>query len=231
MEKFSNQDTNETSEKNLTTEESFENDEMLEDPSDTLPDHDKLDKQFEQDNPLEEKNEEVSKQEQARDNSEKYLEDDLDDNGKPYKNKEGLLPNNQYELSGYTYRTDEKGRIILAEGTLRIKDRDRLRIVPSIEQIGKGNQKEGDDRGHLIGDQFDGSNKLGNFIAQDAKINQNNFRNFENELAKDVKAGKEVKVKITPVYDGNSNRPSVIVIKSIINGVEKMDTFRNNKEE
>lgn len=84
-----------------------------------------------------------------------------DVNGKLYRVENNLVPNCQYEMNGYTYTTDEQGRISLAEGTLHMKDREgRLPIKDSIEDIGKGDQKEGDDRGHLIGDQFDGSNGL-----------------------------------------------------------------------
>ena len=86
-----------------------------------------------------------------------------------------------------------------------MKDREgRLPIRDSLEDIGKGDQREGDDRGHLIGDQFDGSNGLENMVPQDAEINRKDFKDFENELAKQVKDGKEVNTKIEPVYEGDS---------------------------
>lgn len=155
-----------------------------------------------------------------------------DDNGDLYRVGNELLPNSQYELNGYTYNTDEMGRIVSTEGTLHMKDRDgRLTIRDSIEDIGKGDQKEGDDRGHLIGDQFDGSNGLENMVPQDANINRNAFRNFENELAKEVKDGKEVKVKVEPIYEGDSRRPSAIVATCSIDGEESVSFFPNSQEE
>lgn len=91
------------------------------------------------------------------DNRKKYM----DDNGNLYRVENSLIPNNSYELNGYTYTTDAEGRIASVEGVLHMKDREgRLPIRDSIEDIGKGDQKEGDDRGHLIGDQFDGPNGL-----------------------------------------------------------------------
>ena len=103
-----------------------------------------------------------------------------------------LLPNNSYEINGYHYETDWLGRILSAKGIIHMKERDsRLPIRDSIEDIGKGDQKEGDDRGHLIGDQFDGSNGLENMIPQDAEVNRNGFKNLEKELAREVKNGKE----------------------------------------
>lgn len=155
-----------------------------------------------------------------------------DDNGKLYRIENDLAPNSEYEINGYKYTTDEQGRIVSAEGALHMKDREgRLPIKDSIEDIGKGDQKEGDDRGHLIGDQFDGSNGLENMIPQDANINRNDFKNFENELAKEVKDGKDVKVKIEPVYDGDSRRPDAIVVTYSIDGEESVRVFPNGQEE
>lgn len=155
-----------------------------------------------------------------------------DDHGKLYRVENELASNTEYEINGYKYQTDDKGRIVSAEGTLRTKDRDgRLPIKDSIEDIGKGDQKEGDDRGHLIGDQFDGSNGLENMVPQDANINRNDFKNFENELAKEVKDGKDIKVKVEPIYDGDSRRPNAIVVTYSINGEESVRVFPNSKEE
>ena len=151
-----------------------------------------------------------------------------DDNGNLYRIGDDLLPNNKYEINGYSYETDDKGRIILVEGILHIKDRDgRLIIGDSIETIGKGDQKDGDDRGHLIGDQFDGSNRLENMIPQDADINRKDYRNFENELAKEVKDGKKVYVNIEVIYSGDSRRPEALVVNYSIDGKESMRVFTN----
>ena len=152
-----------------------------------------------------------------------------DSQGNLYRIEDQLLPNNTYEINGYIYKTDEFGRIISAEGKLHLKgNRGKLPIKDSMDAVGKGDQKEGDDRGHLIGDQFDGSNRLENLIPQDAHINEVDFKNLENELAQEVRAGKEVYVKVEPVYEGNSRRPSAIVVTYSINGVENVRIFPNN---
>lgn len=157
-----------------------------------------------------------------------YYYDSLDN---IYRVDNELIPNNTYEVNGYKYTTDEQGRIISAEGQLHLKDRDgRLPIKDSLADIGKGDEKENDDRGHLIGDQFNGSNGLENMVPQDANINRNDFRNFENELAKEVKNGKDVDVKVEPVYDGNSRRPEAIVVTYTINGETNSRIFPNGKE-
>ena len=152
-----------------------------------------------------------------------------DDNGKLYRVDNNLQPNSEYDINGYHYVTDEEGRITSAEGKLHLKNREeRLPIKDSIDDIGKGDQLPGDDRGHLIGDQFDGSNGLENMIPQNADINRNDFRNFENELAKEVKSGNEVYYKVEPIYDGDSKRPSALCVSYTINGVEGTKLFPNN---
>lgn len=153
-----------------------------------------------------------------------------DDNGNLYRVEKNLEPNIQYEINGYSYTTDEQGRIVSAEGNLHIKQHEgRLAIKDSIEDIGKGNQQEGDDRGHLIADQFDGSNGLENMIPQDSNVNRNDFKNFENELAKEVKEGKEVHISVEPVYEGDSRRPEAIVVTYSIDGQENIRVFPNGK--
>lgn len=151
-----------------------------------------------------------------------------DDAGKEYRVGNDLLPNNSYEINGYSYSTDEFGRILSAEGTLHMKNREgRLPIRDSIEDIGKGDQRSTDDRGHLIGDQFDGSNGMENMIPQDAGINRNDFKNFENDLAAQVKDGKEVYVKVEPLYESDSRRPEAVLVSYSVNGNENYREFPN----
>lgn len=151
-----------------------------------------------------------------------------DDNGNTYRVGNDLVPNSLYEINGYTYMTDDIGRIISGEGTLHIKDRDgRLTIKDSIDAIGKGDQRNTDDRGHLIGDQFDGSNGLENMIPQDARINEVDFRNFEDSLARQVKNGNTVFVEVSPYYEGDSRRPFLIVVNYSINGKKNYQIFPN----
>ncbi|MBR4329993.1 MAG: DNA/RNA non-specific endonuclease [Candidatus Riflebacteria bacterium] len=154
---------------------------------------------------------------------------EYDDNNTPYRIGDELIPNTDYEINGYHYHTDESGRITCVEGTLHIKNREgRLPIKDSIETIGKGDQKETDDRGHLIGDQFDGSNGMENMIPQDANINRGDYNKLEQELAKEVKDGKKVEVKIEPQYEGESRRPSNIVVSYTINGETSVRIFPND---
>ena len=155
-----------------------------------------------------------------------------DDKGKIYRVDNELAPSTNYEINRYKYETDEQSRITSAEGKLHIKTHEgRKTIQDPIEIIGKGDQREGDDRGHLIGDQFDGSNDLGNMVPQDARINRVDFRNLENELAKAVKEGKEVNFKVEPIYEGDSRRPEAILVTYTVDGEENIRLFLNSQEE
>ena len=49
-------------------------------------------------------------------------------------------------------------------------------------------------------------------------------------LAEKVKDGETVKVKIEPIYEGDSHRPTDILVTYSINGVEDMRIFPNKKE-
>jgi hypothetical protein len=151
-----------------------------------------------------------------------------DDNGELYRVGNDLKPNAEYTINGYQYFTDRKGRISRVKGILHLKEREeRLPIRDSLEDIGKGDQKEGDDRGHVIGDQFDGSNGLENMIPQNAELNRGDFKKLENQLAKEVKDGKEVRVEINVVYEGDSRRPSEIRVIASVDGKIRTQTFRN----
>lgn len=151
-----------------------------------------------------------------------------DDSGKPYRIENKLLPDNEYTINGYHYNTDEIGRISSVEGQLHLKQHDgRLLIKDSIEDIGKGYQNQGDDRGHLIGDQFGGKNGLENMIPQNAEVNRVEFKNFENQLAKELKTGNSVYVKIDPVYETNSYRPDRIAVNYNIDGKQNFRFFEN----
>ena len=155
-----------------------------------------------------------------------------------YRIDKDLLPNNSYELNGYKYKTDDQGRISSASGKLHLKDRQgRLPIEDSLNDIGKGdehgmrdaNGHPMDDKGHLIGDQFGGAPRLENLIPQDAKINQGIYKSLEDQLAKQVKNGKDVRVDIKPMFEGESKRPSSLVFKYSIEGEKFMKIFPNDR--
>lgn len=150
-----------------------------------------------------------------------------DDNGKVYRQGDTLLPNNTFEINGYTYTTDDQGRVISVEGTLKQGDPSAQRDMDGMPAVGKGDQQEGDHRGHLIGHRFDGSGGIENLVPMDGKLNQGDYKKLENTLAKALENGSEVTVKVEPVYEGDSNRPSAIKVTYTIDGEKETVVFKN----
>ena len=60
----------------------------------------------------------------------------FDDNGNVYRKGNELAPNSEFVINGYNYKTDEFGRTVSAEGTLRIHDHKRN--MDSNEAVFKG---------------------------------------------------------------------------------------------
>lgn len=152
---------------------------------------------------------------------------ETDDNGNTYKKDNELLQNTEYEINGYKYSTDEQGRPISAEGTLHLKDADRAKKTINENNIGGEDKRDTDDRGHMIGDQFDGSNGLDNLIPMDANLNRGEYKALENKLAQSVKDGKNVEMKVEPIYEGDSKRPSEIAVTYTIDGEKTVQVFKN----
>lgn len=151
-----------------------------------------------------------------------------DDNGKLYREGDNLLPNEQYELKGYKYTTDDKGRVINAEGSLQLKDHPgRNKIRAKMDTIGKGDQLPGDQRGHLIGDQFNGSGDITNLTPMSAKLNQVDLYRYENFCADAVKAGSDVYWKIEPQYKGPDYRAYKFKLSYSIDGEIDYCVFKN----
>lgn len=150
-----------------------------------------------------------------------------DDNGEVYRIGNELLPNNEYVENGYTYLTDSEGRIKSAEGQLHLSKEPRKQISDSMETIGKGDQKEGDQKGHLFADRFGGGNGLENIVAMDGKINQSDYKRIENTCAKALESGHEVYLKVVPKYEKNSSRPTSFRITFTIDGEKTVTTIKN----
>ncbi|TKI50724.1 hypothetical protein FC748_03125 [Lysinibacillus tabacifolii] len=145
--------------------------------------------------------------------------------------KKVLKPNVEYKTpEGYTYRTDSNGRITDCEGTLVLGTAKRNAYAQ--RTVGGKDRKPDDDGGHLIGAQFKGSKDIDNLVPQNSQINRSGgeWFNMETEWANALKETppKNVYVKIEPVYQGNSQRPSHFDVVYEIEGKEIVEkTIRN----
>ena len=158
---------------------------------------------------------------------------EMDDNGKQYRIGDELIRNNKFQINGYEYETDNQGRTIVASGKLSINElgQGNRNMTDSKEVIGKGDEQEQDDRGHLIGHQFNGSDRMENLVPQDWRINRRSFRELEDSLAGQVKTGHDVSVSVIPFYGNDTRRPAGIFYFYNIDGVSNIVLFPNDVTE
>lgn len=133
-----------------------------------------------------------------------------DDLGQVYQRGKNLLPNINFRLGGFTYKTDKLGRVKeVSIDKLKLKhDGSRLALTEELSNIGRGFQKSGDQRGHLIADIFGGSNSLANLVAQNGQVNMGEYKSFELSLKKAIESGKNVEnLKLKLLYTDGSFRP------------------------
>lgn len=176
--------------------------------------------------------EELDKQKDTADskpdtNDNKAVKEYFDDNGEKYREGDNLLPNTKYEISGYKYETDDKGRIISAEGKLRVNDEIAGRSMEKVRDIEGQDYKPNDQQGHLIGHQFEGSDSLENMVPMRKELNLGDYKKLEMSLAKAVKEGADVRFKVEPVYRGGSTRPVEFRASYSINGEKGSQVFKN----
>lgn len=150
-----------------------------------------------------------------------------DDNGKVFRIGNELVPNNEYEVNGYKYQTDDKGRIVSASGQLRMRDKNFSRNMENRDNLTDKGYQENDQRSHLIGYQFGGSGKLENIVPMDGSLNQGDYEKMENTLAEAVKDNAKVYLKVEPVYESDEKRPSEFRITYSIDGDKTAIVFRN----
>ena len=176
-------------------------------------------------------NDEFSNAAKETANQEIAPQDHFDDNGVKYREGDTLIPNNEFEINGYKYRTDDKGRVVSAEGQLQVKDHERRRDMDPRSAVDKGEMRETDDRGHLIADRFNGSGGIENLVPMDSELNQHgDYMKMENTLADAMQDGAKVELKVEPVYESNSTRPSEFKVTYTIDGEKEVAVFKNESE-
>ena len=152
---------------------------------------------------------------------------ETDDDGNVFKNNGKIKADAVFKVNGYEYETDHLGRTIRAEGRLELNESQRKTI--NEDNVGGEDKKDTDDRGHLIADRFGGSNKIENLVPMDANLNRGEYKKIENLWADAISDGKNVEVKVEPIYEGDSRRPSFFDISYSINGEERVTSLINER--
>jgi hypothetical protein len=129
--------------------------------------------------------------------------------------------------NGYRYKYDDEGRTLSAEGFLLPKSHiERYPMNISMDEVGKGNQLSGDEKGHLIADRFEGKPISDNLVPMSHEANVA-FGRVEDVCADALKNGSEVFYKVDAKYQGDSNRPDEFEITYVIDGEEKHAVISN----
>lgn len=126
--------------------------------------------------------------------------------------------------NGYSYKTDESGRISNAS-TKELQSKtheDRLPHNPKTP-----GKLAGDHAGHLFGDRFGGSPELDNLVSQTSKVNLSEYKKIENIWAKAIKDEKKVAVDIKINYPSGGSRPSSFEIEYTIDGIPSYEKIYN----
>ncbi|WP_409290619.1 DNA/RNA non-specific endonuclease [Peribacillus sp. SCS-37] len=140
--------------------------------------------------------------------------------------KKVLKPNIEYKTKeGYHYKTDSEGRISNAEATLQLGKADRNNYAQRI--VGREDRLPTDDGGHLIASIFKGSGEIDNLVPMNATLNRKEYKALETSWKKAIEAGKEVTVKVKPIYLGNSFRPNEFKVSYTIDGKKYSDRLTN----
>lgn len=132
----------------------------------------------------------------------------------------------QVTRNGYLFEIDELNRTRRVSGEITFK-LDQGRSKKAQRAAGGGDRRASDDGGHYIARRFNGPTEAFNHFAQDSNFNRSDYFRLEEEWARAKRAGKNVRVKIVPAYDGKSQRPSSLNLWFWIDGVRKSAKFQN----
>ena len=136
---------------------------------------------------------------------------------------ESMEPNSTYERNGYECQTNEFGHTRLVSGDLKLEEGHRTHLQTEVGQMGLA----GDEGGHLIGTRFDGPTDAFNLVPQNANLNRGEWNAMEHSWAENLAQGKDVKVMIEPIYNGNTVRPDSFDVLSQVNGELTYTSFHN----
>ena len=150
-----------------------------------------------------------------------HLEGDFDDTGKRYKDNGSLLPNSEYTLKKYTYKTDEFGRKTSWKGEPGYNPEAERDENAQVEAGGE-DRREGDDGGHLVARVLDGTSGNENIVPMRATVNRGDYKKGECEIAKAVSNRLTVLDEGKIIYDDESERPSSIERTYVIEGEKRV---------
>ena len=132
----------------------------------------------------------------------------------------GLESNQIYTSSdgAYTFITDDLGRPVSAAGTVHLGDSQRNKNLT--RKVGNLAGSSSDDGGPLIADSLGGPTEAYNLVPMNLSLNRGQYEKLERELRSYLANGHKVDVDIQSVYTDNGIKPSSIIYKYWVDGIE-----------
>lgn len=129
--------------------------------------------------------------------------------------------------NGFIYKTDKNSRVTSVEADLSLDTNARNGYQQRVS--GRKDRLDDDHGGHLIASMFGGPGEGINIVAMNAKFNGSSgeWYKMEQVWQKALDSKKSVKVKIEPIYYGNSKRPSEFIIRQEIDGIPFTQKLKN----
>lgn len=152
--------------------------------------------------------------------------DNADNSEKSDENTDENTDGKEYERNGSKYHLDEKSRIVKCEAKLQYTE-DNIRNTKEQMEAGGEERKADDDGGHIVGRVLGGAEGAENLVPMRRTINRGDYKKMENEIARNVKDGKEAELEVQMVYKDDSNRPSKIIANYKIEDREIQSKFEN----
>lgn len=132
--------------------------------------------------------------------------------------------------NGYLYEIDANGRTRRVSGEIT-ENPNQKRSRTTQSRAGGSDRRPTDHGGHYIARRFNGPTEAFNHFAQDANFNTVRYSRLEAQWAQAKRRGKTVRVRIVPVYEGASQRPSYLNIWFSIDGQGESLKIPNEPEE
>ena len=130
-----------------------------------------------------------------------------------------------------TIVTGANGRLESASATIKKKHIGTgTGTTDAARKKARAQGKDTDDAGHAIGNNLGGPGGAtsGNIFPFDPGVNRGEFSQFEQDVADEVKAGKDVQVEVSPNYSSpDATRPTSVTYTVTVDGVTTSRDFDN----
>lgn len=109
---------------------------------------------------------------------------------------------------------DDRGDLSVVSATIREywTGVDRSAAEKSLQREAAARGNDGDQGGHYLARRFSDAGGLRNLFPQNANLNMGAYRNFEDELAKWVSHGFDVRLSVAPKLQNENGRPASLFV-------------------